>query len=354
MTGTAEKIDILSMTREELETLFKSLSLERFRAAQVFRWLHKTPVTSFSEMTNLSLALREKLNKQTVINCVRVEKKLVSSIDGTVKYLYRLADGQCVESVLMRYEHGLSICISTEVGCKMGCSFCASTKAGFVRPLTTGEMLSEIYTAEQDLGEKVGSVVLMGIGEPLDNYDNVLRFLKMLSSPDGRELSLRHVSLSTCGIVPKIDELAMEKLQLTLSVSLHAAFENKRDRLMPVNRTYPLKMLMAACRRYVKVTGRRVSFEYILIDGVNDTPADAAELAKLLRGMQSHVNLIPANGVREWEGKGSPRARAAQFERMLSEKGVAVTIRRTMGGDIDAACGQLRRERDEKKGGAEV
>ena len=346
------KIELAALTLPELKTWLTGKGQQAFRADQIYRWLHKNPVDSFEEMTNLSKPLRALLSQQAQLFSVNIEKKLVSSIDGTVKYLYRLHDGNFVETVVMHYRHGTSICISTQVGCKMGCSFCASTKAGFVRNLTAGEMLWEIYRAEQDLGKPIHSVVLMGIGEPMDNYDNVLRFLQLLSSPEGRGLSLRHVSLSTCGVVPMIDRLAEERLQLTLSVSLHAAFDEKRDRLMPVNRRYPLKELLAACRRYADKTGRRISFEYILIDGVNDTPQDAAQLCRILHGMLCHINLIPANGVKEWQGRGSTVPAANRFAALLTEKGMNATIRRRMGSDIEAACGQLRREREEaQKGG---
>ena len=346
-----QKIDIASLSLPELQNWLSSLGLQPFRTDQIYRWLHKTPVDSFDEMTNLSKQTRALLAERAKVFGVNIEKKLVSSIDGTVKYLYRLYDGNFVETVIMRYQHGTSICISTQVGCKMGCSFCASTKAGFIRNLTPGEMLWEIYRAEQDLGEQIHSVVLMGIGEPMDNYDHVLRFLQLLSSPEGRGLSLRHVSLSTCGVVPMIDKLAEERLQLTLSVSLHAAFNDKRDRLMPVNRRYPLEMLLAACRRYADKTGRRISFEYILIEGVNDTPADAAQLSRILRGMLCHINLISANGVKEWQGKGSTVPAANRFAKQLCDMGMNATIRRRMGSDIEAACGQLRREREAQKGG---
>ncbi len=314
----------------------------------MYEWLHQKRVQGFEEMTNLSKALREKLTQGFYIPTVTVKNKLVSSLDGTIKYLYELGDGETVEAVLMRYHHGNSLCISTQVGCKMGCTFCASTILGFVRNLTPAEMLGEIVTAERDSGEKVSSIVLMGIGEPLDNYDNVIRFFTLLSSKEGMNMSLRHVSISTCGLVPRIHDLAKLKLGVTLSVSLHAPNDQIRSKTMPVNTRYPMDELLAACRSYAEATSRRISFEYALIDGVNDSAANAQELAQKLKGMLCHVNLIPVNPVKERSYKKSTREATENFVRILERAGIATTVRRRLGADINAACGQLRRENLQK------
>lgn len=320
------------------------MGLPRFRAGQIYSWLHKQQVTSFDEMTNLSVELRRQLDEKFYINAISVKKRLVSSIDGTVKYLYGLSDGNAVESVLMHYHHGTSLCISTQVGCRMGCAFCASTLGGLVRNLTASEMLDEVYTAGRDSRQHIDSIVLMGIGEPLDNFEQVMRFLEILSSPEGLNLSLRHLSLSTCGLVEQINQLADEKLQLTLSVSLHAPNDEIRNRSMPINKRYGIDELLAACRNYFAQTGRRVSFEYALIEGVNDQPEHARELAHRLRGMAAHVNLIPVNPVRETGIRRSTRTAVAQFQKQLETLGVNATVRRELGSDINAACGQLRRQ----------
>lgn len=339
-----EKIDIKSLRPEELTEAVTNMGLPKFRAGQIYGWLHGKRVSSFAEMTNLSAPLRHQLDQKCYINAVRIKKRLVSSIDGTVKYLYELRDGNCVESVLMKYRHGNSLCISTQVGCRMGCKFCASTIGGLVRSLTASEMLDEVYTAQRDSGERVGSIVLMGIGEPLDNFRNVLSFLHILSSEQGLNLSLRHVSLSTCGLVDKIRALAKEKLQLTLSVSLHAPNDEIRSGSMPINQKYSIEELLSACREYFKETGRRISFEYALIEGVNDAPEHAAELAKRLRGMAAHVNLIPVNPVEETGYRRGDRAAIERFRTQLEKLGVNATVRRELGSDISAACGQLRRQ----------
>lgn len=340
-----EKIDILSLSLAELEQEMASLGEPKFRAKQVFEWLHQRRVESFAGMTNLSIQLRTRLSDLFCIKSLFIIKKLESYTDNTVKYLYELSDTDHVETVLMDYHHGTSICISTQVGCKMGCQFCASTIAGYKRNLEPSEMLLQIYQAQRDSGRKISSVVLMGIGEPLDNYDNVLKFLRLISAPEGYGLSLRHVSLSTCGLVPMIDKLAEEKLGLTLSVSLHAADDAARSAIMPVNLKYPLATLLASCTHYFQRTGRRISFEYAVIEGVNDSQAAARQLAALIGKSGSHVNLIPVNKVKERKFSGS-RKSAERFCGYLTAAGVNATVRRTLGAGIDAACGQLRRSHE--------
>ena len=337
------KTDILSLTRKELENAILSLGEKKFRALQIFEWLHCKRAVSFDEMTNLSAALRKTLSEKFFINFLKITKKLESSTDNTVKYLYELADGNHIETVLMEYEHGYSLCVSTQVGCKMGCRFCASTIAGFRRNLEPSEILLQLYEAEKDSGRKVSSIVLMGIGEPLDNFENVMRFLENLSDEKGTNMSLRHVSLSTCGLVDRIYDLSEKKLGLTLSISLHATTDEKRSEIMPVNNRYNISELMKACRDYFDATGRRISFEYALIDGLNDARDDAIKLADLLKGMPSHVNIIPVNKIKE-RSFTSDRKAAQRFQKYLEELGVNATIRRTLGSDINAACGQLRRE----------
>ena len=341
-----QKTDILSLTKDELINAILELGEKKFRAVQIYEWLHIKKVTSFSEMTNLSADLRNRLNESFYIADVKVIRKLVST-DGTVKYLFGLPDGTAVESVVMNYKHGNSLCISTQVGCKMGCSFCASTIAGFERHLTPSEMLSQVYFTDKVHG--ISSIVLMGIGEPLDNFNNVMRFLELLSSEDGHNMSLRHVSLSTCGIVPKIYELAKKNYGLTLSISLHAPDNELRKQIMPVAKTYPLDELITACRDYFETTGRRISFEYSLIDGVNDTPECAYKLAKLLKGFNCHVNLIPVNEVKERDYKASKNKSVEQFKDILTKSGLNATVRRTLGTDISAACGQLRKDHIKKE-----
>ncbi len=344
-----KKTDILSLSLEELEQILVANGEKKFRAKQIFQWLHIKRVLDFDKMTDISVQLRHFLKENFCINGLFMQKRLESHIDNTVKYLYRLSDGNFVETVLMDYHHGKSICVSTQVGCKMGCNFCASAIAGFVRSLEPSEILMQIYETERDAGIKVSGVVLMGIGEPLDNFSNVLKFLKLLSDKNGNNLSLRHVSLSTCGIVPKIYELADMKLQLTLSVSLHSPYNDKRSEIMPVNRTYNIDELIKACRYYVDTTGRRVTFEYAVIDNVNSSEKDADRLAFLLRGMNCHVNLIPVNRVKERNYK-TARSGVSDFAKRLAERGINATIRRTLGSDIEAACGQLRRDADSKGG----
>lgn len=337
------KKDILSYNLEELCSEMELIGEKKFRAKQIYEWLHIKRVHKFEDMSNISSALRTKLNENYCINSIKVVRKLESSIDNTVKYLYELSDGNHIESVLMEYKHGNSLCISTQVGCKMGCNFCASTIAGFKRHLFTSEMLLQVYEAEKNSGRHIDSIVLMGIGEPLDNFDNVVKFLQMISFETGKNLSLRHVSLSTCGIVDKIYDLAKYKFGLTLSISLHATTDEKRSAIMPVNKKYNIASLIKACEDYIKQTGRRISFEYAVIHGINDTKADADELIKLLKGMNCHVNLIPVNEIKE-RNYHSDKNALYTFQAALEKGGLNATIRRTLGADIDAACGQLRRE----------
>ena len=339
--------DIKSMTQQELARFLKELGEPVFRAKQVFTWLHRG-VTSFEDMTNLSKPLREKLAERCFITAPMVARKQESRLDGTIKYLWELSDGNCIETVLMQYHHGNTVCISSQVGCRMGCAFCASTIAGKVRDLHPSEMLDQVLFTQLDSGREVSNIVLMGIGEPLDNMENVLRFLELVNHPDGMNIGMRHISLSTCGVVPGIDALAEKELQLTLSVSLHAPDSETRSRIMPVNRAYDVELLFDACHRYFQRTGRRISFEYAMVDGVNDNDWQADLIAKKLRGMPGHVNLIPLNDVVESPYK--PSRRIAAFQKRLESHGVTATVRRSLGGDIDASCGQLRRKAMEEQG----
>ena len=338
-----EKIDILSLSQDELEDEILLMGEKKFRAKQIWQWLHAKKVRNFDKMSNLSAQFRGKLSDLFCIKSLIISKRLASNIDNTVKYLYELPDGNHIETVLMEYNHGYSLCVSTQVGCKMGCRFCASTIAGFKRNLEPSEILLQLYETERDSGIKVSSIVLMGIGEPLDNFDNVTKFLDVLSDKDGNNMSLRHVSLSTCGIVPRIYDLADKNYGLTLSVSLHATTDAKRSEIMPVNDKYNINELISACKYYLHKTGRRISFEYALIDGVNDSKEQAKELSRLFKGMQSHINIIPVNKIKEREFTSS-RKSAIRFRDLLIDLGVNATVRRTLGSDIDAACGQLRRE----------
>ena len=339
--------DIKSMTQQELARFLKELGEPAFRAKQVFTWLHRG-VTSFEDMTNLSKPLRVKLAERCFITAPMVARKQESRLDGTIKYLWELSDGNCIETVLMQYHHGNTVCISSQVGCRMGCAFCASTIAGKVRDLRPSEMLDQVLFTQLDSGREVSNIVLMGIGEPLDNMENVLRFLELVNHPDGMNIGMRHISLSTCGVVPGIDALAEKELQLTLSVSLHAPDSETRSHIMPVNRAYDVELLFDACHRYFQRTGRRISFEYAMIDGVNDNDWQADLIAKKLRGMPGHVNLIPLNDVVESPYK--PSRRIAAFQKRLESHGVTATVRRSLGGDIDASCGQLRRKAMEEQG----
>ena len=333
------------MTLAEMTGLMKEMGEPGFRGKQIFQWLHRG-VTSFDEMTNLSKALRDKLAQTCFITVPAVERKQESRLDGTIKYLWRLGDGNCVETVLMRYHHGNTVCISSQVGCRMGCVFCASTIGGKVRNLTPAEILDQVLFTQVDSGQPVSNIVLMGIGEPLDNMETVLRFLELVNSPDGLNIGMRHISLSTCGLIEQIDKLAQCQLQLTLSVSLHAPDDETRSQIMPVNRSTGVEALFSCCRRYFETTGRRISYEYAMIDGVNDADWQADLLAKYLKGTPGHVNLIPLNDVEESPLKPSRRVR--EFQKRLEGHGVTTTVRRKLGGDIDASCGQLRRKRMEE------
>lgn len=341
--------DIKSMTLSELSDFVTSNGFPRFRAKQIFDWLNKN-ITSFDEMRNIPTDLRQFLEISSYISVANIEKKLVSRYDNTVKYLFSFNDGECVEAVVMSYKFGHTICISTQIGCKMGCTFCATGKSGFSRNLSPSEMLAQIEAAQRDLGVRISNIVLMGMGEPLDNYDNVIRFIELVSSNSGLNIGTRHITLSTCGIVPKIYELAKHRFGITLSVSLHAPNDQIRRKTMPIARTYSIDELLQACRDYFKTTGRRVSFEYSMISGVNDSDANARELTQRLEGMNCHVNLIPVNTVEDTGYIKSNIKRQQSFIDILAEKNITATVRRTLGSDINASCGQLRRNYY-KKGG---
>ncbi len=336
-------MNLKSLTLPELTGTLKELGQPAFRGKQVYTWLHKG-VRSYEEMTNLPKGLRDLLAEKYPICPPEVVRKQESQKDGTIKYLWKLQDGNCVETVLMRYHYGNTVCISTEVGCRMGCAFCASTLGGLVRKLEPYEMLDQVLFTQVDSGLPVSHIVLMGIGEPLDNFDNVMRFLELVNSEEGMNISMRHISLSTCGLVPKIDELAKRKLQISLAISLHGPNNEIRSKIMPVNKAYPIEELLPACRRYYDATGRRIHFEYAMIDGMNDTPDHARQLVKLLKGLGAHVNLIPLNHVEESPLKPSSKSAVAIFQKTLEDGGVTATVRRTLGSDIDASCGQLRRK----------
>ncbi len=338
-----EKTDILSLNLKQLQQELTNLGQQKFRAKQIYSWLHIKNVNDFEQMTDISKSLIAILKEHFCINSVKAVKKLQSRQDNTIKYLYELNDGNHVETVLMEYNHANSICVSTQVGCKMGCRFCASTIAGFKRNLTAGEILSQIYMAEKESGKKVGSIVLMGIGEPLDNFDNVVKFLELISDQNGHNISQRHISVSTCGVVPNIKKLEQLKLGITLSISLHATTNKNRSEIMPVNNKYNIEELISACKDYFETTKRRISFEYSLIDGVNDSIEDIMRLKKLLGGMVHHINIIPINSIKERNFK-STREHACKFCETAKKHGLNATVRRTLGADIDAACGQLRRE----------
>jgi len=345
-----ERVDLLNLTIEELEDFFIKMGQQKFRAKQVFQWINKG-VKDIDKMTNLSKDIKERLKTSAYINKLEIIKKFVSKIDGTVKYLFKLTDGNIVESVLMKYEHGLSVCISSQVGCKMGCKFCASTGVGFIRNLTSSEMLDQVLTIQNDAGSRVGNIVVMGIGEPFDNYDNLIKFIRIINHKEGMNIGARHISVSTCGLVPEILKLCKENLPITLSISLHASNDEEREKIMPVNKRYSIDKLIGACKIYTETTKRRITFEYALIDGVNDTVECAQRLLKLLKGMLCHVNLIPVNSVENTGFRKSSKKNIFRFKDMLEKRGIETTVRRELGADIDAACGQLRRsliERDEE------
>ncbi len=341
-------VDIKSLSYEQVQEEMKKLGEKSFRAGQLYDWMHKKLVRKFSDMTNLPGTLQEKLRKNYRMPCVEVERVQESAIDGTRKFLFRLEDGNMVESVWMRYHHGNSVCISSQVGCRMGCTFCASTLDGLARNLAPSEMLDQIYAITRYTGERVANVVVMGMGEPLDNYDNLLRFIRMVSDEHGLHISQRNLTVSTCGLVPKIYELAEEKLQITLALSLHASDQKKREQLMPVAKRYGLDELIPACAYYFEKTGRRVTFEYSLVGGVNDSDREARELSRLIGGLHGHVNLIPLNPVKDREYVQPDATRIQAFKNKLEKYGINVTIRREMGRDIDGACGQLRRRHIQK------
>ena len=341
-------MNLKSLTQTELAEVFKNMGQPAFRAGQVYGWLQKG-IYGYDEMTNIPKSLRTVLEERYPLCPPKVVRRQESKKDGTIKYLWQLHDGNCVETVLMRYHYGNTVCISTEVGCRMGCAFCASTLGGLVRKLEPFEMLDQVAFTQRDSGLPISHIVLMGIGEPLDNFENVMRFLELVNSEKGLNISMRHISLSTCGLVPKIDQLAAKKLQLTLSVSLHAPNDEIRRTIMPVSRAYPIEELLDACRRYYAATSRRISFEYAMIQGVNDRPQDARELIRRLKGLPAHFNLIPLNHVEESPLKPSTRADVAAFQKLLEDGGIPATVRRTLGGDIDASCGQLRRKYTKQK-----
>ena len=339
-----EKINLTDLNIEELEAFVQNIGEKKFRGKQIFEWIAKG-VKSIDEMTNLSIALRDKLNKCAYVCNLEIVEKLQSKIDETAKYLLKLPDGNIIESVLMKYKHGYSICISSQVGCRMGCKFCASTGIGFIRNLTPGEILAQVLTVGRDLGDRISNIVMMDIGEPFDNYDNVLKFLQLVNNENGLNIGLRHISISTCGVVPKILEFANKNLQVTLSISLHATTDEIRSGMMPINSKYNIHELIEACKEYIRITNRRITFEYSLVDGVNDSDKDALNLVKLIRGMLCHVNLIPVNEIDSNNYKQSKRNAVERFKNILLDNGINATVRRELGSDIKAACGQLRRSK---------
>ena len=339
------KANLKDFTISELEQIVSDMGEQRFRAKQIFKWLYDG-AESYEEMTNIPKRLIEKLDEKYSVNNLKIEQKFVSRIDETRRYLLQLDDGNFVESVLMKYHHGYTICVSSQVGCAMGCAFCASTVGGRVRSLTSGEIIGQVMTVQKDLGQRISNIVMMGMGEPLDNFDNVMRFLENVNNPLGLNIGHRHITLSTCGLVDKIYELADRKLQITLSISLHAPNDEKRSAIMPVNKKYNIEKLIKACRYYIEQTGRRMSFEYTLIRGVNDNEAEARELLKLIKGLLCHVNLIPVNEVKESGFSASDRNAVEKFRAVLEKGGISATVRREMGADISAACGQLRANRN--------
>lgn len=340
--------NLMDMTLEELEQMLAEMGQQKFRAKQIFKWVN-SGIKSIDDMTNLSKQLRQDLSEVCKIERIKQVSKLQSKIDSTAKYLFELEDGNIIESVLMEYKHGFTACISSQAGCRMGCTFCASTGANFSRNLTPGEMFDQVMSMQEDSGNRIGHIVLMGIGEPLDNYDNVIRFLRIVNHPDGLMIGLRNISLSTCGIVPRILQLAGENIPITLSVSLHSARDDKRSAMMPVNKAYSIDKLISACKIYTESTKRRITFEYAMISGENDSEQDARELAGLLKGMLCHVNLIPVNIVQGNGYKKSSRIQIDKFKNIMESRGIETTVRRELGSDIDAACGQLRKNRLDSK-----
>ncbi len=343
------KPDIRSFTYEQLENFILEHGYPKFRAKQIFKWLH-AGIDEFDQMTNLPNNMREELAKISDIYPVRVYKKLISSIDGTVKFIFELFDGNLIETVIMKYNHGYSICVSCQVGCRMGCKFCQSTKSGLERNLTSGEILGQILTAQTELGIRISNIVMMGIGEPLDNFDNTINFLKIVNHPEGVNIGFRHISVSTCGIVPKIKQLADLNMPITLSISLHSAYDKTRQSMMPINKKYSINELLDACRYYQSITGRRICFEYSLIDGVNDSDKDACELFRKLSGIMYHINLIPVNKIENGVFTAPDMAAVESFNKKLIAMGASATIRRTLGSDISASCGQLRSKYQHKRG----
>ena len=335
-------LDVKSMNFTELSEALSAMGQPSYRAKQIYSWIHQKCVADYDEMMNIPASLRQKLKEELPLKTCTIERKQVSEQDGTVKYLFGFGGSDYAESVLMKYKYGYTICVSTQIGCKMGCSFCASTLGGYVRNLLPSEILGQVYTAQRDENVRISHIVLMGMGEPLDNFDNVMRFLELATCEDGLNISMRNISLSTCGIVPGIYKLLDKKLQLTLSISLHAPYDELRSKIMPVNRRYSLEELIPACREYTRVTSRRISFEYAMLGGVNDTDECAVKLAALLKGMLCHVNLIPVKEVAESPYKHSTPERIERFIRILEKRSVNVTVRRKLGSDIDASCGQLR------------
>lgn len=341
--------NLMDMSLEELEQMLSEMGQQKFRAKQIFKWVN-SGIKSIDDMTNLSKQLRLNLSQVANISRIRQVNKLQSQIDSTAKYLFELEDGNIIESVLMEYKHGFTACISSQAGCRMGCTFCASTGANFSRNLTAGEMLDQVMSMQEDSGNRIGHIVLMGIGEPLDNYDNVVKFLRLVNHPDGLMIGLRNISLSTCGIVPRILQLAQENIPITLSVSLHSARDDKRSAMMPVNKAYSIDKLISACKIYTESTKRRITFEYAMIAGENDSELDARELAGLLKGMLCHVNLIPVNTVQGNGYKKSSRNQIEKFKNIMETRGIETTVRRELGSDINAACGQLRKNRLDSNG----
>ena len=340
----SERIDIKSLDMQELTEYIEAIGQKKFRAKQLYEWMHIHLARDYDEMTNISKDMRDYLRENTLLVSLKPVDVQVSNIDGTRKYLFELSDGNCVESVLMRYKHGISVCISSQVGCKMGCRFCASTIDGWIRNLNVSEMLDQIYAISEDVGERVSNVVVMGTGEPLDNYDNLIKFIRMLTDDNGLNISQRNITVSTCGIVPKIEGLQKEDLNITLALSLHASSQAKREEIMPIAKTYDIKETVGAMKKYADATGRRITYEYTLIAGVNDTDEDAKSLAELIKCSLGHVNLIPVNPIKERNYKASSQEAVLDFKKKLEKNAINVTIRRKMGREIDGACGQLRRK----------